>query len=122
MKTSPPAEHKTLVSYIAGFVSSVVLTITAYILVVQDSFSKEVLVGTILGLAILQLFAQLYFFLHLGRETKPRWKLTIFAFMTMVLMIVVLGSLWIMYSLDYRMEMPPHELDTQIIEDEGYQR
>jgi cytochrome o ubiquinol oxidase operon protein cyoD len=63
---------------------------------------------------------QLVFFLHLGGEGKPRWRLTAFLFMLLVLVILVFGSLWIMYNLDYHMTMSPEELDSQIIEDEGY--
>jgi heme/copper-type cytochrome/quinol oxidase subunit 4 len=42
-------------------------------------------------------------FLHLGNEAKPRLKLLVFGFMALVVMILVFGSLWIMYSLNYRM-------------------
>jgi cytochrome o ubiquinol oxidase subunit IV len=43
------------------------------------------------------------FFLHLGRETRPRWKLAVFLFMLGVILILVFGSLWIMTNLNYRM-------------------
>ena len=52
-----------------------------------------------------QFFTQLLFFLHLGRETKPRWKLLVFLFMTMIVAILVFGSLWIMYNLNYHMTL-----------------
>lgn len=117
MKSTRGATHS---SYLIGFGLSVALTLLAYVLVVEDVLPKTALIVTIVGLAIVQLFVQLYFFLHLGHETKPRWKLVVFGFMAMVLLILVIGSLWIMYSLDYHMTMPPEELDAQIIEDEGY--
>ena len=46
---------------------------------------------------------RLYFFLHLGKETKPRWKLYVFGFMVSVVLIIVFGSIWIMNNLNYRM-------------------
>jgi cytochrome o ubiquinol oxidase operon protein cyoD len=44
---------------------------------------------------------QLHYFFHLGQESKPRWNLLMFLFMALVLVVVVFGSLWIMYSLEH---------------------
>jgi len=96
-------EHGTYASYITGFILSVVLTMATYLTVVQHMLSGYALLILILGLAVVQFLVQLFFFLHLGRETKPRWKLLVLFFMIMVVLILVLGSLWIMYNLNYRM-------------------
>jgi cytochrome o ubiquinol oxidase operon protein cyoD len=114
------ATNGSIHSYIAGFILSVVLTLAAYFIVVNEVLSGPLLIATIVGLAIAQLMVQLVFFLHLGGEGKPRWRLTTFAFMGIVLFILVFGSLWIMYNLDYHMTTTPEELDHEIIEDEGY--
>lgn len=90
-------------SYVLGYVSSLYITLTAYLLVRHHSLSKTVLVASVTGLALLQFIIQLVFFLHLGRETKPRWKLVVFLFMLLVVGILVGGSLWIMTNLNYRM-------------------
>jgi cytochrome o ubiquinol oxidase operon protein cyoD len=90
-------------SYIVGFVSSIILTLVAYILVVNHVLSGIGLVAVIVGLAIIQLFVQLFFFLHLGDEAKPRWNLMALLFAAMVVVIVVFGSLWIMNNLNYNM-------------------
>lgn len=112
--------HATLATYIAGFVLSVALTLVAYTLVVNQAFStRTILVAVIVGLAVVQFVVQMVFFLHLGRETRPRWNLIVFGFMLLVLFILVLGTLWIMHNLDYHMGTP-EELEQQIIEDEGY--
>ncbi len=112
--------HGTLATYIAGFVLSVALTLVAYTLVVNQSFgTRTMLVAVIVGLAVVQFIVQMIFFLHLGRETRPRWNLIVFSFMLIVLFILVLGTLWIMQNLDYHMGTP-EELEQQIIEDEGY--
>ena len=107
--TSQGATHATLRSYVTGYLLSLLLTVEAYLLVVHHSFSKRVLVGTIVGLALTQFVVQLRFFLHLGRETKPRWKLLAFVFMIIVVAILVFGSLWIMSSLNNRMS--PGQMD-----------
>lgn len=111
---------KDYLSYITGFVLSIALTLAAYIMVVEKFLSGNALIGAIIGLAIVQLLVQLFFFLHLGQETRPRWKLVVFLFMLLVLFILVFGSIWIMYSLDYHMTMTPEALDQSIIKDEGY--
>lgn len=99
-----PAEpyHSTFKSYVIGFLLSLVFTFGAYFLV-----SEHLLAGVALGiclgaLALAQAAIQLLYFLHLGKEGKPHWNTLFFFFMFTVLVIIVLGSLWIMYSLDYR--------------------
>lgn len=98
--------------YVIGFVLSIILTLVAYILVVNHVMSGAGLVAVIVGLAIIQLFVQLFFFLHLGEESKPRWNLMSLLFAAMVVIIVVFGSLWIMNNLNYNM-MPDMNKDIQ---------
>ena len=109
-------------TYVIGFALSIVLTLIAYALVVNEVWSSNVLIAVIIGLAIVQLFVQLVFFLHLGRESKPRWNLIVLTFAVIVVVIVVLGSLWIMQNLNYSHEHGPEESAEQdsqyIIEDE----
>src|SRR5664279_1324755 len=88
-------------SYVVGFVLSLLLTVTAYMTVVNHVFVGWQLVMAIVVLALAQLLAQLIFFLHLGRESKPRWNLVVFLFMLMIVVILVGGSLWIMNNLNY---------------------
>jgi cytochrome o ubiquinol oxidase subunit IV len=110
------AGHGSLKSYIVGFGLSIALTLIAYVMVVKRLFSGKALVLAIMGLAVIQLYVQLYFFLHMGRESKPRWNLIVFLFMLLVLLIVVGGSLWIMYNLNYHTMSP-----SEIMKDEGVQ-
>jgi cytochrome o ubiquinol oxidase subunit IV len=102
----------TLKSYVTGFIWSLALTLVAYALVVQRTFSNRILIAVVIGLALVQFMIQLLFFLHLGRETKPRWKLFVFLFMVMVVAILVFGSLWIMANLNYR--MTPTQVNTYL--------
>ncbi|HKR81912.1 MAG TPA: cytochrome o ubiquinol oxidase subunit IV [Candidatus Saccharimonadales bacterium] len=92
-----------LASYITGFVFSVILTLVAYYAVTQHAFSRNILIMYIIGLALIQFAVQLLYFLHLGEETRPRFKLLLFGFMLSVVLILVGGSLWIMNSMNYRM-------------------
>jgi len=96
-------EHGTFRSYITGYALSISLTIIAYLLVVHRHFSNFVIICAIVALALIQFIIQLIFFLHLGKETRPRWKLFVFVFMIVIVVILVFGSLWIMNNLNYRM-------------------
>lgn len=101
--------HGTFQSYAIGFVSSLLLTATSFFLVSTKLFSEQILVYLLVGLAIIQAIFQLLFFLHLGKEDKPRWESLVFYFMVMVLLIIVLGSLWIMYNLNDRLMSGMHD-------------
>ncbi len=109
--------------YSLGFFLSVVLTLAAYFLVQGylrsggTAFTRDFLIGAIVGLAVLQFFVQIFFFLHLGRETKPRWKLLVLFFMILVILILVLGSLWIMSNLNYR--MTPQQINQYMQNQDG---
>jgi cytochrome o ubiquinol oxidase operon protein cyoD len=109
---TPEASHGTLTSYVMGYLLSLELTVAAYLLAVRHVnshhllFAHRTLVGGIALLAVTQLMVQLFFFLHLSRESRPRWNLIVLLFAAMVLGIVVFGSLWIMHNLNYHTETP----------------
>jgi cytochrome o ubiquinol oxidase operon protein cyoD len=104
-----------LKNYITGFLLALILTLLAYFLVTQKIYtSYNQIIAIISGLAIVQLFVQLIFFLHLGRESKPRWNVTVFVFAALVVVIIIVGSIWIMNNLNYNM----NHSDSKIIKDE----
>ena len=107
-------------AYLSGFILSIVLTLAAFYMVQQSVLEGWALLLVITALAIGQLLVQVLFFLHLGREEKPRWNLIAFMFMSLVVVIVVLGSLWIMHSLNYNMQLPQD--DSSIMDKENIYR
>jgi cytochrome o ubiquinol oxidase operon protein cyoD len=69
-------------------------------------------------IAVIQLVVQLVFFLHLGQGN--RWKTITFVFAGLVVLIVVVGSIWIMHNLDYNMmHMSPDQMVQYMKENEG---
>lgn len=113
VRTHYDAERGSYRTYVIGFVLSIIFTLLAYLTVIKQTFRGNGLIATLLGLAVVQFVVQLYFFLHVGRETKPRWKtLTLFLMLVFVL-IVVLGSIWVMYSLNYRMS--PNQINQYMV-------
>jgi cytochrome o ubiquinol oxidase subunit IV len=112
----PHSKNGTLTSYIIGFLLSLVLTLAAYFLVEKQWFDRWTLILVITALAIVQMIVQLFFFLHLGNESKPRWNLHSFLFMALVVVVLAGGSLWIMYSLDVRV-MPAANINSEMPHD-----
>ena len=106
----------TLASYTVGFINSLLLTLTVYFIVTTDRLDDTLTVVAVIGLAVLQFIVQLIFFLHMGRETKPRWNLVAFIFMVIMIAIIVVGSLWIMNNLNYNMMMSPEEMDQYMLD------
>jgi len=102
----------TLQKYIIGFVGSLLLTLVAYFLVTNNMVGGLTLLLILGGLALVQMIVQLVYFLHLGDEARPRYKLASFVFMAGILAIVVVGSIWIMNNLNANMmDMTPTEKD-----------
>ena len=95
--------------YIVGFVLSVALTIIAYFTVSNKLVTGMTIVVLLSVLALIQAMVQLIFFLHLNFKRESKWRLLAFLSMLMVLIIIVVGSLWIMYHLDYNMMNMPHD-------------
>ncbi|MDO8953889.1 MAG: cytochrome o ubiquinol oxidase subunit IV [Gammaproteobacteria bacterium] len=100
----PDTARSLLKSYTIGFVLSVILAIAAFTVVGKQIFSGEGLYFAIAILAISQLLVQVVYFLRLNTNTEDdRWNLICFVFSLIIIGIVVTGSLWIMYNLNYFM-------------------
>ncbi len=97
------ASHGTTQSYVAGFILSILLTLVAYMLITTHILSGTEAVAAVISLALLQLLTQIIFFLHLSNKSRARWNLTAFVFTIIVVLILVVGSLWIMNNLNYNM-------------------
>lgn len=93
----------TLQGYWFGFGASLLLTLSSFLLVyLRFDIPNSALIATLIGLALVQAAAQVIFFLHVGEEPHPRWETLVFSFMVLTLLIIVLGSLWIMHNLNDR--------------------
>jgi len=103
LQSTEPPIHGTYKSYIIGFVISLILTLTSFFLVIERMIDGWALIYIICTLGFIQAIIQLLFFLHMGQEEKPHWDVLVFSFMVLVVLIVVVGSIWIMDNLDYRM-------------------
>lgn len=100
---------KRATSYMVGFLLSIFFTILAYIPVTihmsshHETFSHEFLIPFVLIIAVVQLIVQLFFFLHLGRDKSSRWNIAMLVSTVSIVIIIVVGSVWIMSNLNYKM-------------------
>ena len=99
----PSGSHKMARSYVFGFVLSLILTITAYLVITHLVFSSVMLIVAIVLLAAIQFIVQMVCFLHMGTQRSTRDRFIVLGFAAVIVTILVSGSLWIMNNLNNRM-------------------
>lgn len=90
------ASHGSLKSYSIGFALSILLTILPIAAVVSDWFGRAATITIILIAAVLQFIVQLLFFMHLREGEDSKWNVMALLCGTIILVLVVGGSIWIM--------------------------
>lgn len=113
-KTTTPHHQGSLLSYTVGFILSLVLTIIPFFAVMEGLIAGPSAILLLTGCALAQLLVQLFLFLHLGGKGQ-RWNLMVFLFMLLVVIILVVGTLWIMNNLHYNM-VPTEQIDQYMSE------
>lgn len=107
-----------VMAYVWGYLFSVLLTLMAFgFAFLHTNFgrslvSRDFLVFTVITLAVLQLFVQTVFFLHLSRHPSARHNLISFTFTVFIVLFIGIGSLWIMRNLHYN--MTPQQMDSYL--------
>jgi cytochrome o ubiquinol oxidase subunit IV len=99
-----------LVFRITGYVTSLILTLAAYFIIVNPAFFHLETTGAIFvifTLAVLQFMVQFIFFINIWREEGPRWNIGVFVSLTSIIIIIIVGSIWIMNHLNYNMMPMP---------------
>ncbi|MEZ6930384.1 cytochrome o ubiquinol oxidase subunit IV [Aeromonas sp. S16(2024)] len=97
------ASHGSVKSYMTGFVLSLILTAIPFWMVMDGSASHAMVLGTVVAMAVVQIFVHLVYFLHMNTSSEERWNLVALVFTVLIIAIVVVGSLWIMYNLNINM-------------------
>lgn len=98
--------HGSLGAYVTGFVLALVLTAAAFWLVMAKAAPAPVLLAAVLVLAAVQIGVHLRCFLHIDRSVEGRWNLIALILAAIIVLVVVVGSLWVVYELNAHM-MPP---------------
>ena len=90
-------------SYLTGLSLALVLTVIPFSLVYYKPVATNVILLVIAVAAITQIVIHLKYFLHLSLIDTPRESLLALCFAAILILIMVGGSLWIMFDLHYRM-------------------
>jgi cytochrome o ubiquinol oxidase operon protein cyoD len=93
------AGHSTRRGYLIGFLLSVVLTAIPFWLVMSGVLDGQTTAIIVTFLALAQIVVHTIFFLHVNTRAEGGWTLLALVFTTIIVVIVILGSLWIMYHL-----------------------
>ena len=102
--------HITVGGYVTGFVLSVILTAIAFWLVMAKVFENSNLTTfVILGLAIVQIYVHMVFFLHMTSKAEGGWTWMSLIFTLVLVIITLSGSLWIMFHLQTNTMPLTHE-------------
>ncbi len=94
-----PASYR---GYYLGFLLCFLFSSASFGLVAFTTLPTTTLRYILIGLALIQAAIQLRLFLHLGKEEKPRWESVVFYLMLIILLIISIGTLWIMFDLNVR--------------------
>ncbi len=103
--------HGTLRDYANGFVLSVVLTAIPFWLVMSGVVGSSLVTGlVVLGFAAVQIVVHMVYFLHMNTKAEGGWSMLALIFTAVLVLILLAGSLWVMYHLNANMmPMTPHE-------------
>lgn len=91
------AHGPTYRQYVTGFALAIVLTVIPFALVMDHVVAATALL--IAGFALAQILVHVVYFLHVNTSSEQRWNLMALLYTTVMVFIVLGGSLWIMHHL-----------------------
>lgn len=111
------AVHYSAKDYTIGFVLAVILTAIPFWLVMAKVFDKSsTTAAVILVLAAVQVVVHMVYFLHMNGKNEGGWSLLATMFTLVLLVIVMSGSIWVMYHMNLNM-MPSMGTDVHSMHD-----
>ena len=97
-------DHGSVKSYAIGFILSVILTAIPFWLVMGNVMEKSSTIAfVILGFAAVQMVVHMVYFLHMNGKAEGGWSMLALLFTVMLLVIMLSGSIWVMYHLNTNM-------------------
>lgn len=91
---------------ITGFVLSLLLTLTAYAIILHSEWfdlSTRAAMVVIFVLALTQSLVQSIFFINVWKEEGPLWNLAVFISTISMIFVIIYFSVWIINHLNYNM-------------------
>ncbi|MCF7362386.1 cytochrome o ubiquinol oxidase subunit IV [Vibrio sp. A1-b2] len=92
--------------YVKGFIASLILTIIPFYFVATQSLPKDITYAILFGCALIQVIVHFIYFLHMEIKTdEGKWNFVSLMFTVLVVLILIVGSIWIMWNLNVNMSM-----------------
>ncbi|MBZ9976618.1 cytochrome o ubiquinol oxidase subunit IV [Mesorhizobium sp. BR-1-1-10] len=105
------AAHGSFRSYLTGFILSVILTAIPFWLVMSGAIDdKQATAIVIMAFAVAQIVLHMVFFLHMNTTSEGGWSMLALIFTLILVVIVLTGSLWVMYHLNANMMPGLHDM------------
>ena len=86
------SSHGTVSRYLVGFVLAVILTVIPFWMAMTGTPNFMILVV----FAVVQIIVHVVCFLHIDASRPQRWNLMTFIFAIVTILIIVVGSVWVM--------------------------
>ena len=95
-------------SYVVGFLLAVMLTAIPFWLVMAKVIANpQTMAIVLLGFAAVQVVVHMVYFLHMNPKSEGGWNMLALIFTVMLVVIMLSGSLWVMYHLNHNMMPTP---------------
>jgi len=100
--------HVSYKGYATGFILSVLLTAIPFWLVMGKVLPSPKLTGfVILAFAAVQMVVHMIYFLHMNAKVEQGWSLLALIFTAALVVIMLAGSVWVMYHMNTNMMPTP---------------
>jgi cytochrome o ubiquinol oxidase subunit IV len=101
-----------LLGYVTGFGLAILLTVASFVAAQSGLIYQPAIISALVVLAIAQMGVHLVFFIHLTTGPDNTNNVLALAFGVFIVVLVVLGSIWIMTHLNHNM-MPMNGIQMQ---------
>ncbi len=99
------AYHRDLRTYLTGFALAIALTAASFWVALAGGLAAGTTLTVVGILGLAQLLVHLRYFLHIDRSRQKREDLDLILFTSLVVLIIVLGTIWVLGNLYERMHM-----------------
>ena len=90
--------------YLIGFGLSIVLTAIPFWIVIDNVFREPKVAAIVLmAFAVVQIVVHMVYFLHMNSKSEGGWTMLALIFTSILVVIALTGSLWVMNHLDSNM-------------------
>ena len=104
-------DHGSRKGYRIGTILSILLTIVPFWLVMSGALHDAATTAALIfAMAMIQIVVHVVCFLHLDTRSEGGWTLLAFLFTTVIVVLTIGGSIWVMYHLNTNM-MPMPGMD-----------